>query len=233
MKQIFSLLMIVMLSLSLCSCTEEKNMITSNESSADTGSKVSETTNLSATECIHDYSEATCTSPKICIKCEATEGSSKGHMWKEATCIVSKTCSVCGVTEGSTIEHNYQNGHCTMCYDASDIVVSKIWMNEPGKALKVGDSVTFYIEATFKYSSGSFVLWFKSCDNENSIKSAVVTNSSTSDDNVYCVSLEVSEDMFPGKWIANWYYISDKYNTYETKDFTEQDCENLWFIVNE
>ena len=33
----------------------------------------------------------------------------KGHTWKNATCTVPKTCSVCGATEGSALGHDYKS----------------------------------------------------------------------------------------------------------------------------
>lgn len=53
----------------------------------------------------HDWVEATCTEPKMCTKCEKTEGEPFGHEWIEATCSVSQTCSVCGTTEGDALGH--------------------------------------------------------------------------------------------------------------------------------
>ncbi|MDD6827697.1 MAG: hypothetical protein PUE12_16625 [Oscillospiraceae bacterium] len=37
------------------------------------------------------------------------------HTWLPATCTSPKTCSGCGATEGSTIGHNFVNHKCTMC----------------------------------------------------------------------------------------------------------------------
>ena len=64
----------------------------------------------------HSWKDATCTAPKTCSACGATEGTPQ-HSWKAATCTAPKTCSVCGATEGSVAEHNYQNGTCTGCGD--------------------------------------------------------------------------------------------------------------------
>ncbi len=39
-----------------------------------------------------------------------------GHNWKSATCTAPKTCSVCGATEGTAAGHNYGGGTtCTVC----------------------------------------------------------------------------------------------------------------------
>lgn len=68
----------------------------------------------------HSWNAATCTAPKTCSKCGATEGSAE-HSWNAATCTAPKTCSKCGVTEGSAAGHNYQNGTCTGCGDVETI----------------------------------------------------------------------------------------------------------------
>ena len=38
-----------------------------------------------------------------------------GHTWVEATCTAPKTCSVCDATEGDVAAHSYQNGACAGC----------------------------------------------------------------------------------------------------------------------
>lgn len=70
-----------------------------------------------ATTCSHSYKEASCTAPKTCTKCGATEGAAAGHSWKAATCAAPKTCAKCGATEGSVVAHNYVNSVCSMCGD--------------------------------------------------------------------------------------------------------------------
>ena len=68
-----------------------------------------------AVACSHSWKAATCTTPKTCTKCGATEGEKLGHSWKNATCTTPKTCSVCGTTEGKELGHNYVDGVCTAC----------------------------------------------------------------------------------------------------------------------
>ena len=71
-------------------------------------SKIEETT-----EHIHAWQSATCTSPKTCSLCGATEGTPIEHSWKSATCTSPKTCSLCGTTEGTPIEHSWKSATCT------------------------------------------------------------------------------------------------------------------------
>ena len=61
----------------------------------------------------HSWKNATCTDPKTCSVCGATDGRAKGHSWKNATCTDPKTCSVCGVTDGSAKGHSWKDATCT------------------------------------------------------------------------------------------------------------------------
>ncbi len=73
----------------------------------------SEDSITSPTTCLHDWSDATCTTPKTCSTCGSTEGDAAGHKWNDATCIAPKTCSVCKTTEGSSKGHEWNNATCT------------------------------------------------------------------------------------------------------------------------
>ena len=55
----------------------------------------------------HSWAEATCTKPKTCSVCNATDGEALGHSWKDATCTKPKTCSVCNATEGKALGHDF------------------------------------------------------------------------------------------------------------------------------
>lgn len=68
---------------------------------------------LSTCACRHNWCEATCTAPKTCYKCGATEGEAIGHIWEEATCTVPKTCARCGATEGEPEGHIWKEATCT------------------------------------------------------------------------------------------------------------------------
>ena len=68
---------------------------------------------LSACGHEHEWKEATCTTPKICVTCEKTEGEALGHEWEEATCTEPKTCVTCGETEGEALGHEWKEATCT------------------------------------------------------------------------------------------------------------------------
>lgn len=57
----------------------------------------------------HSWADATCTEPKICTKCGATEGEPNGHLWEDATCTEPKTCAECGAAEGEPNGHLFSD----------------------------------------------------------------------------------------------------------------------------
>ena len=59
---------------------------------------------------VHTWDDATCTTPKTCTECGATEGKALGHTWQNATCTNPKTCAVCGATEGELLAHAWDDG---------------------------------------------------------------------------------------------------------------------------
>ena len=68
---------------------------------------------LTACGCKHEWQEATCTTPKTCKLCQATEGEVKAHQWQDATCTAPKTCKDCGATEGDVAGHVWEEATCT------------------------------------------------------------------------------------------------------------------------
>lgn len=75
MKKALSLVLALLLLLSLCAC----------------GSDDAKNTEPATTTCSHAWKDATCTAPKTCAKCGATEGSAAGHTYAEGACTVCKT----------------------------------------------------------------------------------------------------------------------------------------------
>ena len=61
----------------------------------------------------HEWQEATCTTPRTCLKGGETDGEPLGHKWIEATCTEPKTCSICGETEGQALGHTWVEATCT------------------------------------------------------------------------------------------------------------------------
>ena len=86
MKKIFAVFLsaaIIVLSLSSCSSGGQSSGNSSNDSQPE------------ATECDHDWSEATCYLPKTCTKCGITEGEALGHS------MINNICTRCGYSEWS------------------------------------------------------------------------------------------------------------------------------------
>jgi len=73
----------------------------------------------------HTWEDATCTAPKTCSVCKATEGEALPHTWEEATCKAPKTCSVCKKTEGGIGDHKWEEATtqapktCSVCKQTS------------------------------------------------------------------------------------------------------------------
>ena len=65
--------------------------------------------------CEHNWADATCTAPKTCTVCGATDGEALGHSFAPATCTAPKTCA-CGATEGEALGHTYFYNLCLVCY---------------------------------------------------------------------------------------------------------------------
>ncbi len=93
----------------------------------------------------HAFTKATCTSPKICSRCGTTEGSELGHDFLEATCAEAQKCSRCEEQTGEALGHTYVDGKCSRCgsVDPDSIPVS---LNE----VHVIDS------GEYEYSSNSY-----------------------------------------------------------------------------
>lgn len=81
----------------------------------------------------HEWSDATCDTPKTCISCGETEGEALGHDWCEATCQESKHCSRCNATEGEPLPHEWVEAtcqeakHCMTCGHTQGGLAKHIW----------------------------------------------------------------------------------------------------------
>ncbi len=68
--------------------------------------------------CSHNYTDATCTTPKTCTLCGQTSGSELGHTYSVASCTVPQTCNRCGATNGSAAGHKWTDITQTVYYEA-------------------------------------------------------------------------------------------------------------------
>ena len=68
--------------------------------------------------CNHNAQEdnGDCTTDILCSICgQVVIPGNAEHAWNDATCTEPKTCSVCKATEGEALGHNHENGVCTIC----------------------------------------------------------------------------------------------------------------------
>ena len=69
----------------------------------------------------HKWEDATCTTPKRCVKCGKTEGLPLRHEWTEATCTEPRACSRCGEISVEALGHEWTERSleapktCTRC----------------------------------------------------------------------------------------------------------------------
>ncbi|MBR4626506.1 MAG: hypothetical protein IKO47_02155 [Ruminococcus sp.] len=69
----------------------------------------------------HKYDKSKiCTEDAVCERCGKTIKAA-GHKWKDATCTAPKTCTVCGATEGGALGHAPENGYCKRCGEKIEI----------------------------------------------------------------------------------------------------------------
>ena len=63
-------------------------------------------------ECTHEWADATCKTPKTCVKWNATEGGIGDHVYTDATCENAQECKYCGVWYGLSLGHKYDPATC-------------------------------------------------------------------------------------------------------------------------
>ena len=74
---------------------------------------------------LHEYAPATCTKPKICIKCGKAEGKPLGHNWIITTCDKPRTCSRCGEVSSITSAHDWHiSGDQIRCDNCSAVLTT-------------------------------------------------------------------------------------------------------------
>ncbi len=108
MKKLLFFLLGIVLSISLVACGTTSDNPDDQVSGINTGTQTSD-----QDECEHEFSAATCTTPKTCKKCGETSGDVAEHVWSAATCTTPKTCTVCGKTTGSVADHTWKDATCT------------------------------------------------------------------------------------------------------------------------
>lgn len=122
----------------------------------------------------HNWTEATCQSPKTCTVCQLKEGS-LGHKWKSATCYTPKTCEICGVTEGINYDHDWTEetenspSKCIYCQEIKplsiypengQVLIGSNLARNSALTIRYKDSFTNYYYIKLKNESGEDVFTF-------------------------------------------------------------------------
>ena len=81
--------------------------------SCNTCDKKGTTTYVSDEAPAHQWTSASCTAPRSCSVCGASDGVVVGHFWEEATCTEPKKCTECNETQGVALGHTYDDGVVT------------------------------------------------------------------------------------------------------------------------
>lgn len=152
MKKLCLLLLSLLLLLAVVACDQTApKPETTEEQTTETPSTKTETETDTMTEsvCTHDFNEATCTLPKICKLCKATQGQPIDHDPTEATCTEASVCRMCDNIISARLGHSYVNKICTRCGERYPYITIAC----------VGDSITnggywkemsYYLTKTYK-----------------------------------------------------------------------------------
>ena len=97
----------------------------------------------------HQWQDATCTSPKKCLKCGKTDGAALSHIFSEATCTLPQKCSLCGKEQGKPLGHEIENAEILKSPTCAENGEMK------GRCKICGETVTQDIEPTGDHS----VVW--------------------------------------------------------------------------
>jgi hypothetical protein len=60
----------------------------------------------------HEWQEADCVNPRICIHCGDIRGIPLPHQWTDATCTRAQECELCGQIAGTPLGHNWLEADC-------------------------------------------------------------------------------------------------------------------------
>ncbi len=83
--------------------------------------------------CIHDWKEADCRNPQVCIICGKTKGEALGHTYSELTCTEDSACIRCGVVKEKAAGHKWteatctEDAVCTVCGEVGEKATGHAW----------------------------------------------------------------------------------------------------------
>ena len=136
--------------------------------------------------------------------------------WVEATCTVEKHCATCWSMVSPALGHNYKNFKCTRCGEKTAVMVHKVWMDDPGKRVGVGDKITLHMQVDFANKYEQISINFHCVENTLSASTAVyaLSENKSCNGNTYTFELVIDDRMQPGTWTCFYYYAQDFYGEY-------------------
>ena len=101
-------------------------------------------------ECTHEWKEANCASPKMCVLCGQTEGdATQDHKWEAATTDAPKTCKICKLKEGDALDVD-ERFHTKDC---KDLFGSWQARYETDGAVLLMDDLTLKMQITITFTN--------------------------------------------------------------------------------
>ena len=170
----------------------------------------------------HDWADATCTSPKTCKKCSATDGKALGHTfgtatynWNNASCTASRACTRGGCTyaETETVNGTYvkdSDATCTAAEKGHYVAVfeNNVFTNQVSTTITKGNQLEHTFGATTYSWSGDSCTASRPCTRSGCTYAETETVKGTyvKDSDATCTSPE------KGHYVAN----------FENTSFTQQ-----------
>lgn len=201
---------------------------------------------FTACGCEHEWTDATCLSPKICNLCGAIEGEPIEHNYMDANCENPKRCSFCNTTEGKALEHNYIDGFCTICYQKdpdyidlnnygfNNMYKKNVWVpiiayNFSGNYVKVPTYNYRYLEFFGKYfkSDSGHPSEMISGSGQIEMKDPSVSTYSIIDNDV----IEYNGASGVGPWMITERVVDGNRLIIKTLDETSLSSSSEWFVL--
>ncbi len=183
-------------------------------------------TDVEPSSMLHDFTTATCTAPRTCIRCSAVRGKANGHKWITADCFTAKHCKVCNITEGSALGHSTDIGRCTRCgyeYYPSPYAKAAYFMRTKHKYNREIDG---YINLTYGENTELWIWYYEYSD---SFKIEYITENG--EDDFERVTLYLTSD--DRRCIYTYEYVVDRKLVFEgsgavdPSEFTSDTVANL------
>ena len=93
---------------------------------------------------VHQWQDATCTTPQTCLNCGQTQGDPAGHRWLPVTATTPKTCDECGLIDSDVAFLIPENSNISITDDdcfPKDTIVTVVQANDKENMLIVMDAM--------------------------------------------------------------------------------------------